>query len=104
MYYPKSQITPNLYTNGNEYIILSNRSNYVGYYFTTSDNKIFSGRNPNDKPNFELVLNEGNNSLDSAEFGIESSYTRDTNIKLYPFAYSANTKLDSSTEPPPDRD
>ena len=101
MYYPKSQITPNLYTNGNEYIILSNRSNYVGYYFTTSDNKIFSGRNPNDKPNFELVLNEGNNSLDSAEFGIESSYTRDTNIKLYPFAYSANTKLDSSTEPPP---
>ena len=42
MYYPKSQITSNLYTNGGEYIILSNGRDYIGYYFTTSDNKIFS--------------------------------------------------------------
>ena len=76
MYYPKSQITANLYTNGSEYIILSNGRDYIGYYFTTSDNKIFSGRNPNDKPNFELSLNNLGSPIEDAEFGIQASYTR----------------------------
>ena len=101
MYYPKSQITSNLYTNGGEYIILSNGKDYIGYYFTTSDNKIFSGRNPNNKPNFELIANNLGSTIEDAEFGIQASYTKDTNIRLYPFAYSKNTKLKQPKQVPP---
>ena len=82
MYYPKSQITTNLYTNGSEYIILSNGRDYIGYYFTTSDNRIFSGRNPNDKPNFELIQNKSDyNVILDAEVGVASAYTGDTNTR-----------------------
>ena len=33
MYYPKSQITPNLYTNGDEFVSSVDNSGYSGYYF-----------------------------------------------------------------------
>jgi hypothetical protein len=48
MYYPKSQIKPNLYTNGEEYVIESTNSSYIGYYYLTSTGKAFTGRNPDD--------------------------------------------------------
>ena len=101
MYYPKSQITANLYTNGNEYIILSNGRDYTGYYFTTSDNRIFSGRNPNDKPNFELISSKSdNNVVLDAEIGIEASYSKTTNTRLLPFEYLRNTKINTSNPVP----
>ena len=43
MYYPKSQILPNLYTNGEEYIYSSNSKEYIGSYFATADGKFFTG-------------------------------------------------------------
>ena len=49
MYYPKSQIKTNLYTNGDEYQN-SKGIPYVGYYWKTSSGRIFSGKNPNDSP------------------------------------------------------
>jgi len=52
MYYPLSQITPNLYTNGNEFFI--NGESYTGYYFKTSKGKYLTGKTPNDLPNLEL--------------------------------------------------
>ncbi len=55
MYYPKSQILPNLYTNGEEYIYSSNSKEYIGPYFATADGKFFTGVNPNDKPNHRLT-------------------------------------------------
>lgn len=55
MYYPKSQILPNLYTNGEEYIYSSNSKEYIGSYFATADGKFFTGVNPNDKPNHRLT-------------------------------------------------
>ena len=57
MYYPLSQIKPNLYTNGGEFIISSTGANYIGYYFKTSDGKYFTGKNQNDLPNQPLSLN-----------------------------------------------
>jgi len=47
MYYPKSQITPNLYTNGGEYRIKGTTTSYVGFYFKISTNKKFIGKSPN---------------------------------------------------------
>lgn len=55
MYYPLSQITSNLYTNGGEYVYKNNQENYTGYYWKTSNGKIYTGKTPQDTPTFELI-------------------------------------------------
>jgi hypothetical protein len=55
MYYPKSQIKPNLYTNGGEYLLSTTNQEYTGYYFKTSTGQFYSGKNPNQKPNILLI-------------------------------------------------
>jgi hypothetical protein len=52
MYYPLSQITSNLYTNGNEFFL--NGESYTGYYFKISKGRYFTGKTPNDLPNLEI--------------------------------------------------
>lgn len=54
MYYPKSQIETNLYSNG-ELLVETTKLPYNGYYFSTYDGKFFSGKEPNDGPNFTLI-------------------------------------------------
>lgn len=54
-YYPKSQITPNLYTDGSEFIILSSNQPYTGPYFKVSNGEIYTGKNPNDTPSLKLT-------------------------------------------------
>ena len=56
MYYPKSQIIENLYTNGGELSPFNSNEDYIGYYFQTSNNEFYSGKNPDDKPNVRLYL------------------------------------------------
>ena len=47
MYYPKSQIKPNLYTSGNEYALESTPNNsYKGHYYKTSIGKSYTGKTP----------------------------------------------------------
>lgn len=67
MYYPLSQITPNLYTNGGEYINTVTQENYIGYYFKTSKGEFFTGRNNNDKPNIPLApfVGDGLRNIDT---------------------------------------
>jgi len=55
MYYPKSHITPNLYSNG-ELSIVGSKTPYYGHYFSTIDKKAFTGRYVGDGSNLELVL------------------------------------------------
>ncbi len=43
-YYPKSQITPNLYTSGGEYMLSSNSREYVGFYYKVSNGEIYVGK------------------------------------------------------------
>lgn len=55
-YYPKSQIKPNLYTNGNEFVYITNKNVfYVGYYYEISTGKKFTGRNPNNGEGIEIL-------------------------------------------------
>jgi len=60
MYYPLSQITSNLYTNGGEYVYKSNQENYTGYYWKTSNGKIYTGKTPQDIPTSELISANSN--------------------------------------------
>ncbi len=50
-YIPKSRIQKNLYTAGKEYVIEGTLEPYVGYYFKTYDGRLFTGKNPDNKPN-----------------------------------------------------
>jgi hypothetical protein len=54
MYYPKSQIKTNLYTNGNEFSTPASNEGYKGYYYETSTGQQYTGRNPQDGPNILL--------------------------------------------------
>lgn len=53
MYYPKSQIKTNLYTYGGDFE-LSTGKFYSGFYWSTSNGKFFTGKNPNDGISEEL--------------------------------------------------
>jgi hypothetical protein len=55
MYYPKSQIKPNLYTNGGEFILSTTKEDYKGDYYKISSGKLYSGKDPTDKPNILLI-------------------------------------------------
>jgi hypothetical protein len=54
MYYPKSQIEINLYSNA-ELLVESTKQAYTGFYFSTYDGKYFSGSEPNKGDNISLV-------------------------------------------------
>jgi len=74
MYYPKSQITTNLYTNGSEYVIIGNEDYYIGYYWETSSGKTYTGKTPQDPNILELVkaiptsTNSNDNLLNQVTF------------------------------------
>ena len=54
MYYPKSQIKTNLYTNGGEYILSTTKEEYKGYYYETSNGNKYTGKTPQDIPTIFL--------------------------------------------------
>ncbi len=58
MYYPKSQIKTNLYTNGGEYVLSITKEEYKGYYYELSTGKKYTGKSPNDPPNILLTSQE----------------------------------------------
>jgi hypothetical protein len=55
MYFPKSQIKSNLFTNGNEYILSTTQQEYKGYYYETSNGKKYTGKTPQDGQNILLL-------------------------------------------------
>ena len=66
MYFPKSQVKPNLYTNGGEYILSTTREEYKGYYYKISTGQFYTGKNPQQGPNVLLILLETLNYEDSS--------------------------------------
>ncbi len=54
MYYPKSQIIENLYTNGGELKPFNEETQYTGHYYKTSTGEFYSGKNPNANKNIPL--------------------------------------------------
>ena len=99
MYFPKSQIITDLYTNGNEFIFLNTTNEYVGNYFQTSDGKFYTGKNPNDPPIREIIKSEGTPTQDVEEQNI-NSYTTEAGVYLVPEVYAFNTKLNVNASPP----
>lgn len=57
MYYPQSQIKTNLFANPGEFVYKETKRPYTGYYWQTSNGKYFTGKNPNEEPTSELIIN-----------------------------------------------
>jgi hypothetical protein len=82
MYYPQSQITTNLYTNGNELFLQSNNNSYTGYYYKTSKGEFFTGKTPQDTPNLKLIpisslTTSQNNTLNNLQYIVKSQESID---------------------------
>ena len=91
MYYPKSQITTNLYTNGGELMYAFSRVEYRGPYYRTSNGKYYSGKttsSPNTEP---LVL------IDTA--GGEQIYN-DKILKLSPSEQARKKRRSNTAQAP----
>lgn len=71
MYYPKSKILTDQYTDGTELVYVSTEQYYTGAYHILSNGNIFTGRNPRDGELQKLKYKEPvlyNNANDSDEF------------------------------------
>lgn len=55
MYYPQSQIESNLYTNGDTFVRSDTKQQYVGYYYSVSNGKFFTGKTPSTPDSVELI-------------------------------------------------
>ena len=54
-YYPASQTKNNQSTNGGEYVLSTDKSDYVGYYYITSTGERYSGKNYKEGSNILLL-------------------------------------------------
>jgi len=100
MYYPKSQTQTELYTNGDDFTLNFSGKSYSGAYFITGDNQAFTGKNPNDKPNFPLspTFNRFSNSptpliisnpkpiINPGRYIIDSQYNNSLSNPINPLA------------------
>jgi hypothetical protein len=79
-YFPKNKIKTNLYTRGQEFIFLTTKENYTGYYHKLYNGKFFTGKTPNDPNLAELI------SLIRSSNQINSDAAIQTNPGFYPLA------------------
>jgi hypothetical protein len=78
LYYPKSQIKTNLYTNGEEYIVEQTKLPYTGFYYMVSTGETFIGSTPNEEDNQIKIIKisndlQGSNDKSPSKWGTEIS-------------------------------
>jgi hypothetical protein len=78
MYFPKSQIKSNLYTNGDEYITFNTKENYKGYYYEISNGNKYTGKTPEEGFNILLIPSFINSSTTNESISPEDIYTIQT--------------------------
>ena len=97
MYYPKSQIKANLYTNGNEFALESTPNNsYIGYYYKTSIGQSYTGKTPQDGANKKLI------PISRRGDDVEGLLLDTTSFQKSPITLSYVTPT-PSTQPPVER-
>ena len=102
MYFPLSQITTNLDTNGEDYYVASTNQPYSGKYFKTSKGTSYTGATPKDGPNLLIVLGQPENTTNQqdTEEGNPGSYNSSANATFLPLAYvNSNSNTVSPTIP-----
>lgn len=104
MYFPKSKIITNQYTNGGELFYKGSGLPYQGYYYILASGQVFSGKTPTDGQPLELVYTTNYNEKSAGE---ENAFqTSPTSVfKLYDFGTSKlpydNIRKQKQIQPPP---
>jgi hypothetical protein len=94
MYYPKSQIKTNLYSESNEYT-LPNGDIYQGFYYKTSTGQYFTGKTPDDRPNVQIFPLVQFFNEPKIRYNISIPYNVDAEFDS-PLVYEGGTPIDSS--------
>jgi hypothetical protein len=100
MYYPKSQVKTNLYTNGGDFFILNNLTPYQGYYYETSNGRYFTGKTPNESPSFELIKTNPNETPTNLPLSLQIENIPIDNLYIIENGYSQSTRLSFNQTPP----
>ena len=61
-YIPKNKIQTDVYTRGGEYVFLSTKEPYIGYYHKLYNGEIYTGKTPN-STNIEQLIIKSENSV-----------------------------------------
>ena len=104
MYYPKSQIVVDLYTNGEEFTNTSTKKPYQGFYWKTSSGQYYTGKSPQNPPNISLARIRPQNKQRTAEYEnmfvdgkLPSDFDfRTTEVDLDPTKQTPNTIKNNS--------
>ena len=104
MYFPKSKIITDRYTNGGELFYKNTGTPYEGYYHILASGEVFSGKSPTDGQVLELVYTTNYNDKSPNE--LDAFQTSPTSIfKLYDFGTSKlpydNVRKQKQIEYPP---
>ena len=99
IYYPKTQIRTNLFTNGGEFINSITKELYVGNYYETSLDQKFTGKNPQD-PNSVPLIPIGETALDPTQTNADNDLVIDARFTEPNYAYSIVTKQNPNTPHP----
>lgn len=99
IYYPKTQIRTNLFTNGGEFINSVTKELYVGNYYETSLDQKFTGKNPQD-PNSVPLIPIGETALDPTQTNADNDLVIDARFTEPNYAYSIVTKQNPNTPQP----
>jgi len=100
MYYPKSQVKTNLYTNGGDFTTRNPATPYKGYYYETANGKYFSGKTPNESPTFELVKINPNESPTNLPASLQVENFPVDNLYTIENGYSISTRLNFNQKAP----
>jgi hypothetical protein len=100
MYFPKSQVKTNLYTNGGELIFLNSNTPYKGYYYKTSDGRYFSGKTPNESPSFEIIKINPNESVTNLPLSLQVEDIPLDNLYIIEDGYARSTNLSFNQKAP----
>lgn len=94
MYYPKSQITENQYTDGSSFID-SLRQSYKGYYYFTTDGRYFTGKTytPTSKELFKNIIRD-DSKLNHESVLYSNISTKKISSKHPSFYFAAPTDKD----------
>ena len=80
MYYPKSQIKTNLYTNGEDFFLTSTGERYTGFYHMISSNQFFTGKTPNTPPIRRLTPNP-----QPTDENLDGSFLKNEEVYSFPY-------------------
>jgi hypothetical protein len=100
MYYPKSQVKPNLYTNGREYILSTTKEEYKGYYYKISTGQLYTGKNPNE-PQPILLEPLTSATLSTPELFIPDQLTKIITSPIQPSPTLPNRNIPQFNQIPP---